>query len=146
MESKPKLLVCELWGLGDLTLATALIDRARSEYEVHLLAKPHARDLLRPTYPDVIFHDYVAPWTAHYHKYDLWKWDWPKLFQIVVDLRAEHFDAAVSVRLDPRDHFLMWLSGAKRRIGFPTKGSGVFLHDHLHEPKEKWHRVESYRE
>jgi ADP-heptose:LPS heptosyltransferase len=146
MAKKPKLLICELWGLGDLTLATTLIDKAVAQYEAHLLAKPHARDLLGPTYPDVIFHDYVAPWTAHYGKYHLWKWRWSDLFRIIADLRAERFDVAVSVRHDPRDHFLMWLSAARRRIGFPTKGSGVFLHERLREPAEKWHRVESYRE
>lgn len=146
MATKPKLLVCELWGIGDLTLATALLDKARGQFEVHLLAKPHARELLEPTYPDVIFHSYAAPWTAHYRKYHLWNWRWSELFKIIVDLRREKFDAAVSARLDPRDHFLMWLSGARRRIGFPIKGSGVFLHERLQEPKEKWHRVESYRE
>jgi ADP-heptose:LPS heptosyltransferase len=146
MTSKPKFLICELWGIGDLTLATALIDKARAQYEVHLLAKPHARELLAPTYPDIIFHDYTAPWTAHYRKYHLWKWRWRELFKSIVDLRKEKFEAAVSVRLDPRDHFLMWVSGARRRLGFPIKGSGVFLHERLSEPKEKWHRVESYRE
>src|SRR5467141_4070677 len=146
MTNKPKLLVCELWGIGDLTLATALIDKARAQYEVHLLAKPHASDLLGPTYPDVVFHSYIAPWTAHYRKYHLWNWRWRELFKIIVDLRREKFAAAVSVRLDPRDHFLMWLISAPRRIGFVIKGSGVFLHERSHEPKEKWHRVESYRE
>ena len=146
MANKPKLLVCELWGIGDLTLATGLIDKARGQFEVHLLAKPHARDLLGPTYGDVVFHSYIAPWTAHYRKYHLWTWRWNELLGIIADLRKQKFDVAMSVRLDPRDHFLMWLSGARRRIGFPIKGSGVFLHERLHEPKEKWHRVESYRE
>jgi ADP-heptose:LPS heptosyltransferase len=146
MANKPKLLVCELWGIGDLTLATGLIDNARGQYEVHLLAKPHARELLAPTYPEVAFHSYIAPWTAHYRKYHLWNWRWSELIKLIIDLRKQKFDAAVSVRLDPRDHFLMWVSGARRRIGFPIKGSGVFLHERLHEPKQKWHRVESYRE
>jgi ADP-heptose:LPS heptosyltransferase len=146
MTTKPRLLICELWGIGDLTLATTLIDISRAQYEVHLLAKPHARELLAATYPDIVLHDYTAPWTAHYRKYHVWKWRWSELFKIIVDLRKEKFDAAVSVRPDPRDHFLMWVSGARRRIGFPIKGSGIFLDERLHEPKEKWHRVESYRE
>src|SRR5205823_12137453 len=68
------------------------------------------------------------------------------LLKTIFDLREEKFDVAVSVRPDPRDHFLMWLIGARKRVGFPIKGSGVFLHERLSEPKEKWHRVESYRE
>jgi heptosyltransferase-2 len=146
MSNKPKLLICELWGIGDLTLATALIDKSRLQYEVHLLAKPHARELLAPTYADVVFHNYTAPWTAHYRKYHLWNWRWAELIKIIAELRRERFAAAVSVRADPRDHFLMWLSGARIRIGFPIKGSGFFLHKKLHEPAQKWHRVESYRE
>ncbi len=146
MAGQTKLLICELWGLGDLTLATTLIDRARSNYEVHLLAKPHARDLLQPTYPDVVFHDYVAPWTAHYRKYQLWSWNWSDLLKIIIDLRRERFDVGVSVRADPRDHVLMWMTGARKRIGFPIKGSDIFLHERLREPRQKWHRVESYRE
>jgi ADP-heptose:LPS heptosyltransferase len=146
MASKPKLLVCELWGIGDLTLATTLIDQARGQFEVHLLAKPYARNLLGPTYSDIVFDSYTAPWTTHYRKYHLWKWRWNELFKMIVDLRREKFDVAVSVRPDPRDHFLMWVCGARRRIGFPIKGSGIFLHERLCEPKDKWHRVESYRE
>ena len=146
MPNKPKLLIFELWGIGDLTLATTLIDKAREQYEVHLLAKPHASELLAQTYQDLVFHSYVAPWTAHYHKYHLWNWHWSEFFKIIVDLRRENFDAAVSVRADPRDHFLMWLSGARKRIGFPIKGSDIFLKERLHEPKQKWHRVECYRE
>ena len=41
MATKPKLLICELWGIGDLTLATTLIDKARAQYEVHLLASAY---------------------------------------------------------------------------------------------------------
>lgn len=144
--TKPKLLIFELWGVGDLVLATTLIDQARVDHEVHVLAKPFARELLGPTYPDVIFHALVAPWTAHYGKYRLWRWNWLDLARVLVDLAKEKFAAAVSVRPDPRDHFLMWLIGARRRVGVPIKGSGVLLNELMREPEEKWHRVETYRE
>ena len=142
--TKPKLLVCELWGLGDLVLATTLISAAVSEYEVHLLAKPHARELLQPTFPEVVFHEFVAPWTAHRRKYRLWAWPWAVVLSLLWRLRREKYNAAVSVRNDPRDHLLMWLAGARRRLGFPTKGSGKFLTDRLPSPPDR-HRVESWR-
>jgi heptosyltransferase II len=145
-KSKPKLLIFELWGVGDVVLAATLIDAAREDFEIHLVAKPFARDLVNPTYPEVSVHPLVAGWTAHYGKYQLWKWRWRDLLKAIVDLRREHFDIAISVRPDPRDHFLMWLIGARKRIGFPLKGSGIFLHESLFEPPQKWHRVESYRE
>jgi ADP-heptose:LPS heptosyltransferase len=145
VSTKPKLLIFELWGIGDLVLATTLIDKAGGDYQIHLLAKPFASELLAPTYPDVIFHAYQAPWTAHYGKYRLWRWHWPELLRLIFNLRREKFDAAVSVRPDPRDHFLMWLIGAKKRVGLPTKGSGVFLTVRLREPSQKWHRIEAHR-
>jgi ADP-heptose:LPS heptosyltransferase len=40
----------------------------------------------------------------------------------------------------------MWLMGARKRVGFPIKGSEIFLHEKLREPAAKQHRVESYRE
>ena len=144
MQPKPKLLICELWGLGDLVLATTLISAAAESFEVHLLAKPHARELLQPTFPHVIFHDFVAPWTVHRGKYHLWRWPWRVLLSLLWRLRGEHYSAAASVRHDPRDHLLMWLAGVQRRLGFPTKGSGKFLTDSL-PPERDRHRVESWR-
>ena len=141
---KPKLLICELWGLGDLVLATTLISAAVRNYEVHLLAKPHARELLQPSFPEVVFHDFVAPWTAHRRKYRLWGWPWIAILSLLWRLRGERYSAAVSVRHDPRDHLLMWLAGAGRRIGFPIKGSGKFLTDCLPSEVNR-HRVVSWR-
>ena len=39
---KPKLLVVELWGLGDLIIATPFLQAASQRYEVTLVAKPYA--------------------------------------------------------------------------------------------------------
>ncbi len=88
----------------------------------------------------------TLPWSAYRDKYKLWKWDWPGLYDLIVRLRREHFDAAVSVRPDPRDHLLMWLIGARRRYGFPLKGSTVFLTDPLLRSKPKQHKVEDWRD
>jgi ADP-heptose:LPS heptosyltransferase len=145
VSTKPKLLIFELWGIGDLVLATTLIEKGRDDYQIHVLAKPFASELLEPSYPEVVFHAYHAPWTAHHHKYRLWRWQWSKLLRTIFTLRKGKFDAAISVRPDPRDHFLMWLIGVKKRVGLPIKGSGVFLTVCLPEPSQKWHRIEAYR-
>ena len=141
---KPKLLICELWGIGDLVLATTLLRLALVDYEVHLLAKPHARPLLQRTFPGVVFHEWIAPWTAHSGKYRLWEWPWRGILRIFWSLWRCRFDAAVSVRPDPRDHLLMWLVRARRRFGFGVKGSALLLNEAL--PYDvKPHRVESWR-
>jgi heptosyltransferase-2 len=145
MAAPLKLLVMEFWGIGDLTFSTPLLHAATDEgWDVTLAAKPHARPLLAPTFPRIHFLAYDAPWSAYREKYKLWKWNWRELFAFIRTLRRERFDAAVSVRNDPRDHLLMWLVGAGRRHGFPHRGSRIFLTDPLTRENPKRHRVEDW--
>jgi len=136
----------ELWGLGDLTFATPVLREATTQNEVHLVAKPYARELLHPSLPGVKFIRYDAPWTRYLGKYKLWEWDWRKLFSLIFQLRKEKYDAAVSVRNDPRDHLFMWLIGARERYGFPLRGSGFFLTHPLARSRSKQHKVEDWIE
>jgi len=144
--AKPKLLVLELWGIGDLTFATAFLRQAVERYDVTLVGKAHAQPLLAPTFPGIRFLTYDAPWTVFRGKYHLWKWKWRELFRLVRTLRRERFDAAVSVRKDPRDHLLMRLAGAGHRVGFPGKGSGILLSQRLKHLHPKQHKVEDWRQ
>jgi len=143
---RPKLLVLELWGLGDLTFSTPLLREAVERYAVTLVAKAHARPLLSATFPTIRFIPYEAPWSAYRGKYRLWAWRWPILLALMSRLRRASFDAAVSVRNDPRDHFLMWLTGATQRVGFPWKGSARFLNRPVQRSRPKQHKVEDWRD
>lgn len=143
---KPKLLVLEFWGLGDLTFATSILRATVNEYDVTLVGKKHALPLLEPTCPSIRFVVYDPPWTAYHHKYQFSRWKWRELLSVITSLRADRFDAAISVRPDPRDHLLMWLSRATARYGFPAKGSGVFLTHPLRPSKTTQHRVEDWRD
>lgn len=126
---RPKLLVIELWGLGDLALAIPFL-RAASQYaEVTLLAKPLAAPLVRRFCPSVQLMPFEAPWTRFRQKYDFKHWPWRKMREAIRTLRATHYDAAVSVRPDPRDHALAALVGASLRAGFPKRGSQLLLTD-----------------
>jgi heptosyltransferase-2 len=143
---KQKILIVELWGLGDLSFSLPFLKQAAEQNDLHVLSKPHGRDLLHPSVPSLDF-TYLDPhWTRFRHKYRFWEWDWNNLFRVICKLRREHFDIGVSIRNDPRDHFLMWLLGVKRRCGFPTRGSGIFLNDPVKRPLEKRHRVEDWRD
>ena len=57
---KPKLLVVELWGLGDLLIATPFLQAASRDYAVTLIAKPYALDLRQRFWPDVTVKPFVA--------------------------------------------------------------------------------------
>ena len=143
---RPKLLVFELWGLGDLTFSTPVLRAAVERYDVTVVGKAHARPLLEPTFPQIRFLSYDAPWTAYRDKYRLWKWHWGELLALIGQLRRERFDAAISVRNDPRDHLVMWLVRAAESYGFPLKGSAAFLTHPLIRSQQKQHKVEDWRD
>ena len=147
---KPKLLVIELWGVGDLAIATPFLRKACEKFDVTLLAKPYALDLQSRFWPPIVVVSFNAPWTAFDHKYRLLSWPWRTMLGLWKQLRREKFDVALSARWhrgggDPRDHLLLRLTGAKARLGFPRTGSQAFLTTSLNPPPPMAHRYESWR-
>lgn len=136
----------EFWGLGDLTFATPLLRAAQERYDITLVGKAHAAQLLQPSFPEVRFLTFDAPWSAYRDKYALQRWPWGELFGLLRRLSREHFEAAVSVRSDPRDHLFMALAGAQTRHGFPRRGSQAFLTHPLVRSRAKQHKVEDWRD
>lgn len=142
---KPKILIVELWGLGDLAIATPFLRAAVERFDVTLLAKPYALDLERRLWPGVRVIAFVAPWTAFKHKYRLWRWSWLEILRLRQQLAAEHFDFGLSARWDPRDHLLLKLFGAQNRLGFPRLHSRIFLTRAIPRPDPAEHHYESWR-
>lgn len=148
---KPKLLVIELWGLGDLVIATPFLQAASQRFRVTLLAKPFALDLQQRFWPEVAVVPFVAPWTAFKHKYRLLMWPWIRMVRLLHRLAAERFDFGLSARRgaggggDPRDHLLLWLTRARTRLGFPRWGSRAILAMPLVRPDPMAHRYENWR-
>jgi ADP-heptose:LPS heptosyltransferase len=142
---KPKLLIVEIWGLGDLVIATPFLRAASERYRVTLVAKPFAQDLQPRLWPEIRVLPFVAPWTAFTGKYRLWQWPWRGMFRLARSLAAERFDVGLSARWDPRDHFLLTLAGARKRLGFPRLRSQVFLTQPLAKPDPRDHRYEYWR-
>ncbi|HEY3862487.1 MAG TPA: glycosyltransferase family 9 protein [Verrucomicrobiae bacterium] len=142
---KPKLLAVELWGIGDLVVSTPFLRAAADKYELTLLAKSTVQELQPRLWPGVEVIPFNIPWTAFRGKYNLARWPWRGLASLKRQLRSRHFDIAVSARWDPRDHVLLWLAGAPRRIGFPRLGSGAFLTESLRPPDASLHRYENWR-
>jgi heptosyltransferase-2 len=143
--AKPKLLVLELWGLGDLVIATPFLRAASEKFSVTLLAKPFALELQPRLWPTVQVLPFVTPWTAFHGKYHFWCWPWREILQLRQTLMADQFDYAISARWDPRDHLVLKLSGAKERFGFPRLKSQQFLTQSLIRPDALAHRSELWR-
>jgi ADP-heptose:LPS heptosyltransferase len=142
---KPKLLVVELWGLGDLVIATPFLRAASERFSVTLLAKPYAKDLQERFWTDVSVVPFVAPWTAFKHKYRVLSWPWRQFLKLRGNLAAERFEYGLSARWDPRDHLLLQLVGARNAIGFPRMGSQLWLRQCLSRPDPAAHRYEYWR-
>jgi ADP-heptose:LPS heptosyltransferase len=143
---KPRLLVLELWGLGDLVIATPFLRAAAGQFSVTLLAKSFAEELRPRLWPEVEVLTFSAPWTAFHGKYHLWDWPWPQMLRLRRRLVSEKFDCAVSARWDPRDHLVLKLSGAKGRFGFSRLKSRRYLTHELTRPDPLAHRCEYWRE
>ena len=142
---KPKLLIIQLWAVGDLIIGTPFLRKASEQFDVTLLAKPFALDLQPRFWPAVKVIPFSAPWTSFDRKYHIFSWPWLDMFSVWRNLCAEQFDVALSARWDPRDHFLLFLTGAKARLGFPRAGSQFFLTRRLELPKPDAHRYEYWR-
>jgi ADP-heptose:LPS heptosyltransferase len=145
--TKPRLLVVELWGLGDLVIATPFLRVAAQRYEVTVLAKPYAIDLQARLWPGVTVVPFTAPWTAFKHKdkYRLYAWPWRGIARLHRQIGGGQFDVGLSARWDPRDHFLLLLAGARDRLGFPRLGSKFFLTRPLERPDPQAHRYKHWR-
>jgi heptosyltransferase-2 len=142
-----KIVLLELWGLGDAVMMTTVLrPLLAAGCSVTVVCKPGSAELLRPTYPSATYILFDAPWTVFRGKYRLWRWPWARLLRLIPELRRGKFNAAASVRNDPRDHLLMFLTGAKNRIGIPGKIGGWLLNRPLVVQSMLDHRVDFWRQ
>jgi len=142
---KPQLLIVELWGLGDLVIATPFLRAALQKFNITVVAKPYAKELQSRLWPGASVIPFVAPWTVFRRKYRIHRWPWREMFRLQREVRGKGFDVGVSARWDPRDHFLLAFAGVKERFGFPRIGSQIFLSKALDRPEAAAHRYENWR-
>lgn len=142
---KPKLLMVELWGVGDVIIGTPFLLEAAKYYQVTLLAKPHAVELSQRFWPEVNVISLNAPWTDFRRKYRIWEWPWKRMLKIFQSLRRENFLFGVSARWDPRDHALLFAAGVRHRYGFARWGSKHLITVPVELPHPKAHRYEYYQ-
>lgn len=142
---KPSLLIIELWGLGDLVIATPFLHAACEKFAVTLIAKPFAKDLQPRLWPEVEVVPFVAPWTAFQGKYRLWNWPLREMARLRKQIAIRQFNVGVSARWDPRDHLMLRAMRVQRRVGFPRLQSQLFLTDTVAKPAPHAHRYEYWR-
>jgi heptosyltransferase-2 len=86
-----------------------------------------------------------VPWAQHFSrwkKYNPLSGYWISFTRTILWIRKRQFDWAISGRMDVRDNFLLWLSGAARRIGYGLGGGGFLLTDRVAPDLPRPHRAD----
>jgi heptosyltransferase II len=142
-----KILVLEIWNIGDVVLATTALQALRARYPdawISLLAQPHAEELLRGSglVDEVI--PFVFPWTAETDKYLPSRYDRKAISGLFRRLREAKFDLTVDCRMDVRSNVVTFATHARRRVGYAFGGGTFLLTDAIPPPPRGQHKVRDW--
>ena len=137
-------LLLEYWGVGDLALALPFLRAAGQRYRITVVVRTGNGAAVRRLAPGVEVVEAPVPWTAFHGKYRFWRWPWWRMFRVWRAMRARRFAVGASARWDPRDPAVLWLMGAKLRIGYPRRGSERWLHVVPRDRPKVLHRREEW--
>ena len=142
-----RILVSELWHIGDVVLAMPFLAALRELFPsatITLLSKSHARDTLANTglVDDVVSFDF--PWTFLDEDRRPRLKELVQLPAVIRRLRRAKFDLAFDCSRDGRNHLLLFLSGAARRIGFGFGGADYLLTDAVPVGSLDRHRTDDW--
>ena len=142
-----RILMMEIWGIGDIVLLTPAIRALKNKFpdaEITLLATDYAAEVLKDRELVDNFITFNLPWTCFHGKYRFWQWDFKSLRSLVKQLREPSFDLTLDARMDVRNNFLMYLSRAQKRVGYTYTGGGHFLTDKVSVDRIKQHRIDEW--
>ncbi len=147
-EAPVGILVVEYWNLGDLAILVPFLRNLRRSFpsaRIALLVNPALASFLGGQRLVDEFIPVRVPWARHFNrlkKYNPFSLDWISLARTMLALRKRRFDWAFSGRMDVRDNFILWLSGARRRIGYGIGGGASFLTDEVTPDLSRPHRAD----
>ena len=124
-------LVIEPWNIGDIILAMPFLAQVRARFpeaRITMLAQPVAAEILAGTGLVDDFIPAKLTWVPAQNRASP-QYDWRELRRLRKELRARQFDVAFSCRLHVREHLLLGLSGATRRVGYTFGGGDALLTD-----------------
>jgi ADP-heptose:LPS heptosyltransferase len=147
--TQPKsILVAEYWNLGDLAILVPFLRNLRAGFpraRLSLLVNESLKSFLEGQGLVDEFIWVRVPWAQHHSrwkKYNPFSRDWISFARTLRAVRKRQFDWAISGRMDARDNFLLWLSGAPRRIGYGLGGGGFLLTDRVVPDLSRPHRTD----
>jgi heptosyltransferase-2 len=116
-----RILVVELWNIGDVVLAMPFLAQLRMLFptaKITMLARPHAKIILAGTGLVDEFIETELGWTEHATRFNPLAYNWSELRRVRRELRSRKFDVAFKSRMHIREHLVLALSGATRRVAF----------------------------
>jgi lipopolysaccharide heptosyltransferase II len=140
-----KILIVEFWNLGDIVMMSPFLKSLRIQYpraSITLLTSPKAAPLLEHQGLVDQLRTVRVPWAQHYsrwRKYNPFSRLWIELLRTLSFLHNQQFDLAFTVRADIRDNFILWLSNARRRVGYGFGGGAFLLTDNARPDLEHPH-------
>src|SRR5512141_202639 len=142
-----KILVVELWNIGDVVLATTALQALRARYPdawIAFLGKPHAEEILRGSglVDEVITFDF--PWTTETGKYRRSRYDRRAMKSLFRRLREEKYDLTVDCRMDFRSNLVTFATRARRRVGYAFGGGTFLLTDAVPASPRMHHKVRDW--
>jgi heptosyltransferase II len=130
-----KILIVEYANFGDIVLLLPFLQNLRVHYpEAHvtLLANPKTGLLLK----GLSLVDEIIPiqvpqgmFFARRERLNLFSPLWRDARRGLRRLRGLEFDLAITARIDVMDNWMLWMTGARRRMGYGLKGGRFFLTD-----------------
>jgi heptosyltransferase-2 len=123
-----KILVARLDRLGDVVLSTPALKALRDAYpdsRISLMVRPYVKDIVKgnPYINEVILYDKSGPLGGLKRTLD-----------VIRKLRSDRFDLAVILHPTVRTHWVTFLAGIPKRLGFDRK-MGVLLTDRVPDKK-----------
>lgn len=133
-----KILIINVNWIGDVIFSTPFIRALRTGYPdsyIACLLHPRAREILEgnPCLNEIIIYDEEGV-----HKGLIGK------LKLIACLRKKNFDIAFILHRSFTKALFALLSGAKERIGYPTKRRSFLLTKPAEEPLEEAHKVEYF--
>lgn len=116
-----RILVVELWNIGDVVLAMPFLAQLRALFpaaSITLLARPYAKTILAGTGLVDEFIETELGWTESATRFNPLGYNWKALLQVRRELRGRQFDIAFKSRMHIREHVVLAMSGATRRVAF----------------------------
>jgi len=143
-EGVRRILVVELWNIGDVVLAMPFLAQLRKLFPgatTTLLARTHAKELLEGTALVDEFITSDLAWNAEDARAGSSAQQWLELLRVTGQLRGREFDLAFQSRLHVREHAILALSGARRRVGYSFGGLDRALTDAIVADDPDRHKV-----